>query len=147
MLLFAVGTFVSPIPPHLRPSFSLSLSLSLCLLHILLLIFLSVSISLCVSVSLCLPLSLFLSLSLSLCDSLSLSLSPSPRPSLPSGNGGMTTREYTTHMSLWALLKAPLLLGNDLTKMDNDTLAILTNKEVLLNRFLAVAQLLSDVTI
>ncbi|HEX3367358.1 glycoside hydrolase family 27 protein, partial [Phenylobacterium sp.] len=46
------------------------------------------------------------------------------------GNGGMTPVEYRTHMSLWALLAAPLLAGNDLTKMTPDTLAILTNREV-----------------
>jgi alpha-galactosidase len=47
------------------------------------------------------------------------------------GNGGMTPIEYRTHMSLWALLAAPLLAGNDLTKMTPQTLAILTNREVL----------------
>jgi alpha-galactosidase len=44
------------------------------------------------------------------------------------GNGGMTEDEYKTHMSLWSLLAAPLLAGNDLSKMTPDTLAILTNK-------------------
>jgi alpha-galactosidase len=47
------------------------------------------------------------------------------------GNGGMTPIEYRTHMSLWALLAAPLLAGNDLTKMTPLTLAILTNREVI----------------
>jgi alpha-galactosidase len=47
------------------------------------------------------------------------------------GNGGMTTDEYKTHMSLWCILAAPLLAGNDLTRMDAETLAILTNPEVL----------------
>ena len=47
------------------------------------------------------------------------------------GNGGMKPIEYRTHMSLWALLAAPLLAGNDLTKMTPETLAILTNREVL----------------
>ena len=47
------------------------------------------------------------------------------------GNGGMTAVEYRTHMSLWALLAAPLLAGNDLTKMTPETLAILTNREVI----------------
>lgn len=46
------------------------------------------------------------------------------------GNGGMNAIEYRTHMSLWALLAAPLLAGNDLTKMTPETLAILTNREV-----------------
>jgi alpha-galactosidase len=47
------------------------------------------------------------------------------------GNGGMSDDESRTHMSLWALLAAPLLAGNDLTKMTPQTLAILTNREVI----------------
>jgi alpha-galactosidase len=47
------------------------------------------------------------------------------------GNGGMTGDEYRTHMSLWAILAAPLLAGNDLSKMSPETLSILTNKEVI----------------
>jgi alpha-galactosidase len=47
------------------------------------------------------------------------------------GNGGMSDDESRTHMSLWALLAAPLLAGNDLTKMTPETLAILTNREVI----------------
>lgn len=47
------------------------------------------------------------------------------------GNGGMTTDEYRTHMSLWAILAAPLLAGNDLATMTPETLALLTNKEVI----------------
>jgi alpha-galactosidase len=47
------------------------------------------------------------------------------------GNGGMTGDEYRTHMSLWAILAAPLLAGNDLSKMSPETLAILTNKDVI----------------
>jgi alpha-galactosidase len=45
------------------------------------------------------------------------------------GNGGMTHDEYLTHMSLWVILAAPLLAGNDLSKMTPDTLAILTNRD------------------
>jgi alpha-galactosidase len=47
------------------------------------------------------------------------------------GNGGMTTEEYRTHMSLWALLAAPLLAGNDLSKMTDETKSILMNKAVI----------------
>ena len=47
------------------------------------------------------------------------------------GNGGMTTEEYISHFSLWAISKAPLLIGCDVSKMSNDTLNILTNKEVI----------------
>jgi alpha-galactosidase len=47
------------------------------------------------------------------------------------GNGGMKLDEYRTHMSLWAILAAPLLAGNDLSVMSPETVALLTNKEVL----------------
>ena len=47
------------------------------------------------------------------------------------GNGGMTTEEYRTHMSLWALLAAPLLAGNDLSKMTPETRSILMNNTVI----------------
>jgi alpha-galactosidase len=47
------------------------------------------------------------------------------------GNGGMSTTEYITHFSLWCLMKAPLLIGCDVTKMSQDTLMILTNKEAI----------------
>jgi alpha-galactosidase len=47
------------------------------------------------------------------------------------GNGGMTDVEYRTHMSLWSILGAPLLAGNDLRNMSTATLEILTNREVI----------------
>ncbi|MGB6429430.1 MAG: glycoside hydrolase family 27 protein [Candidatus Acidiferrales bacterium] len=47
------------------------------------------------------------------------------------GNGGMTTDEYKTHMSLWAILAAPLLSGNDLSTMSPETIALLTNRDVI----------------
>jgi alpha-galactosidase len=47
------------------------------------------------------------------------------------GNGGMTADEYRTHMSLWAILAAPLLAGNDLTTMTPETLELLTNHDVI----------------
>jgi alpha-galactosidase len=47
------------------------------------------------------------------------------------GNGGMKPDEYITHMTLWCMLAAPLLAGNDLSKMTPETLAILTNKEAI----------------
>lgn len=47
------------------------------------------------------------------------------------GNGGMTTDEYQAHFSLWSLMKAPLLIGCDITAMSNDTKAILMNQEVI----------------
>ena len=47
------------------------------------------------------------------------------------GNGGMTTEEYRTHFSLWCMLAAPLMSGNDLQNMTKETLAILTNNEMI----------------
>lgn len=47
------------------------------------------------------------------------------------GNGGMTADQYRTQMSLWSILSAPLLAGNDLSKMDETTRSILMNKEVI----------------
>ncbi len=47
------------------------------------------------------------------------------------GNGGMNADEYKTHMSLWAILAAPLLAGNDLTTMAPETVAMLTNRDVI----------------
>lgn len=47
------------------------------------------------------------------------------------GNGGMTTTEYRSHFSLWAILAAPLIAGNDLRSMKPEIHDILTNKEVI----------------
>eukprot|EP00696_Hemimastix_kukwesjijk_P010937 gnl/Hemi2/2375_TR839_c0_g1_i1.p1 gnl/Hemi2/2375_TR839_c0_g1~~gnl/Hemi2/2375_TR839_c0_g1_i1.p1 ORF type:complete len:396 (-),score=132.17 gnl/Hemi2/2375_TR839_c0_g1_i1:65-1228(-) len=47
------------------------------------------------------------------------------------GNGGMTANEYTAHFTMWCLMKAPLLVGCDVTNMDNTTQFILTNSEVI----------------
>jgi alpha-galactosidase len=47
------------------------------------------------------------------------------------GNGGMTRDEYRTHMALWAILAAPLLAGNDLRQMSDETKDLLMNREVI----------------
>jgi len=47
------------------------------------------------------------------------------------GNGGMTDTEYRSHFSLWAMLAAPLMAGNDLRSMRPEIRDILTNKEVI----------------
>lgn len=47
------------------------------------------------------------------------------------GNGGMTYDEYKTHFSMWAMLAAPLMAGNDLRNMDAQTKEILTNTDVI----------------
>lgn len=47
------------------------------------------------------------------------------------GNGGMTDEEYRSHFSLWAIMAAPLIAGNDLRMMSDATREILTNREVI----------------
>ncbi len=47
------------------------------------------------------------------------------------GNGGMTDTEYRTHFSMWAIMAAPLIAGNDLANMSSATLSILTAPEVI----------------
>jgi len=47
------------------------------------------------------------------------------------GNGKMTEEEYRTHMSLWVLLAAPLIAGNDLSKMTEADKNLLMNKEAI----------------
>ncbi|PPS19306.1 hypothetical protein GOBAR_AA01262 [Gossypium barbadense] len=47
------------------------------------------------------------------------------------GNGGMTKDEYIVHFSLWAISKAPLLLGCDIRNMTRETMDIITNKDVI----------------
>ncbi|MBN1185386.1 MAG: glycoside hydrolase family 27 protein [Bacteroidales bacterium] len=47
------------------------------------------------------------------------------------GNGGMTTDEYKTHFSLWCMLAAPLIAGNDVREMTPEIKGILTNNEVI----------------
>jgi len=44
---------------------------------------------------------------------------------------GLTPDEQYTHISLWCLLSAPLLIGCDMTKFDDFTLNLLENDEVL----------------
>jgi len=47
------------------------------------------------------------------------------------GNGRLTHDENVTHMTLWAMLAAPLIAGNNLTQMTPDVASILMNKEVI----------------
>ncbi|MGW6929180.1 ricin-type beta-trefoil lectin domain protein [Lentzea sp. NPDC054927] len=46
------------------------------------------------------------------------------------GMPGLSTAASRVHMSLWAVGGSPMLLGNDLTKMDAGTISVLTNREV-----------------
>lgn len=47
------------------------------------------------------------------------------------GNGNMSFNEYKAHFSLWCMLSAPLIAGNDLRSMTKETLEIFNNKEVI----------------
>jgi alpha-galactosidase len=47
------------------------------------------------------------------------------------GNGKLSLDENRAHFSMWAMLAAPLLAGNDLTQMKPEIKAILTNREVI----------------
>lgn len=47
------------------------------------------------------------------------------------GNGGMTIDEYKVHMGLWCLVKSPLLIGCDITKLTPEIKDILMNPEVI----------------
>lgn len=47
------------------------------------------------------------------------------------GNGRMSNEEYRTHFSLWAMIAAPLIAGNDLRAMSPEIHDILTNREVI----------------
>ncbi|KAE8100812.1 hypothetical protein FH972_018667 [Carpinus fangiana] len=47
------------------------------------------------------------------------------------GNGGMNKDENIVHFSIWAISKAPLLLGCDVRNMTKETMEIVANKEVI----------------
>lgn len=47
------------------------------------------------------------------------------------GNPGLTLVESRSHFTLWSMLAAPLMAGNDLRSMSPEILAILTNKEAI----------------
>lgn len=47
------------------------------------------------------------------------------------GNGGMTAEEYKTHFSMWCMMAAPLMAGNDLDNMTDETKEILMNREMI----------------
>ena len=42
-----------------------------------------------------------------------------------------TREEQKTMMTLWCMFRSPLMIGAELTKMDDFTLSLLTNKELL----------------
>ena len=52
-------------------------------------------------------------------------------PDMLEVGNGMTQNEDRAHFSLWCMFAAPLIAGNDITKMSKTTDDILTNKEVI----------------
>jgi alpha-galactosidase len=52
-------------------------------------------------------------------------------PDMLEVGNGMSQAEDRAHFSMWAMLAAPLIAGNDLSTMSKETLAILNNKEVI----------------
>ena len=50
------------------------------------------------------------------------------------GNGGMTRDEYRSHFSLWAMMAAPLVAGNDVRTMADTTRQAAATRDILLNR-------------
>ena len=47
------------------------------------------------------------------------------------GNGKLSLEENKSHFSLWCILSAPLMLGNDIRDLSQEVYNILTNKEVI----------------
>lgn len=47
------------------------------------------------------------------------------------GQGGMTDEEYKAHFALWAAIKSPLFLGNDIRDMPASALTIINNPAII----------------
>jgi alpha-galactosidase len=47
------------------------------------------------------------------------------------GNGNLTYAETRTHFALWAIMKSPLLIGTDITKLSQTSLALLKHPNLL----------------
>jgi alpha-galactosidase len=52
-------------------------------------------------------------------------------PDMLEVGNGLSTAESRAHFSLWSMLAAPLIAGNDIRNMSAETHDILTNKEVI----------------
>jgi alpha-galactosidase len=52
-------------------------------------------------------------------------------PDMLEVGNGMSTAEDRAHFSLWSMMSAPLMAGNDLRNMNKETAAVLTNKAVI----------------
>lgn len=47
------------------------------------------------------------------------------------GNGEMTLYQQQTHFAFWAALKSPLIIGADLSKLSDESVAVLKNKDII----------------
>ena len=47
------------------------------------------------------------------------------------GNGGLTIEEEKTHFAMWALAKAPLIIGCDITTARQESIDILKNTDLI----------------
>ncbi|MGI8952125.1 MAG: glycoside hydrolase family 27 protein [Chitinophagaceae bacterium] len=52
-------------------------------------------------------------------------------PDMLEVGNGLSTSENRAHFSMWCMLAAPLIAGNDITKMSKETDSILTNKKAI----------------
>ena len=52
-------------------------------------------------------------------------------PDMLEVGNGLSDAENRAHFTLWCMMAAPLILGNDLTNMSAETLAVITNKDVI----------------
>jgi len=52
-------------------------------------------------------------------------------PDMMEVGNGMSVSEDRAHFSIWCILAAPLIAGNDIRNMSKETIEILTNKEVI----------------
>ncbi len=52
-------------------------------------------------------------------------------PDMLEVGNGLTPAENRTHFSLWAIMAAPLIAGNDIRSMSPETAAVLTNRELI----------------
>ena len=52
-------------------------------------------------------------------------------PDMLEVGNGMSVNEDRAHFSMWCMLAAPLIAGNDLRKMSPETLAVLANRDVI----------------
>ena len=52
-------------------------------------------------------------------------------PDMMEVGNGLTASEDRAHFSMWAMLAAPLIAGNDIRSMPNDVAGVLTNRDVI----------------